>query len=253
MARLSVNLNKVALLRNSRHTGSPSVQEFGRLALEAGAKGLTVHPRPDERHIRRSDVFELAGLLKPVQPAIEFNIEGRPSEEFLALVAEIKPEQVTLVPDAPQAFTSDCGWDLTREGDDVRKVIARLKGQGARVILFMDPDAAQIPAVVETQADGFEIYTGSYAEAVRLYGAQSAQGQAALQAVVQAAQVGHDLGLMVNIGHDLDLANIPPLIAAAPFIHEASIGHELTGDALRYGFSEAVRRYGVALAGSAGQ
>ncbi|SIS38719.1 pyridoxine 5'-phosphate synthase [Insolitispirillum peregrinum] len=248
MARLSVNLNKVALLRNSRHTGSPNVVEFGRIALEAGAKGLTVHPRPDERHIRRTDVHDLAALLAPLRPAIEFNIEGRPTADFLDLVAEIRPEQVTLVPDAPQAFTSDSGWNLSAEGETLKPVVQRLKQQGARVILFMDPDAAQTPAVPATGADGFEIYTGAYAEAVRLHGLDSEAGQAALQAVVGAAQVGQRLGLMVNIGHDLDLLNTPPLIAGAPFIHEASIGHELTGDALRYGFAEAVRRYGAALA-----
>lgn len=248
MARLSVNLNKVALLRNSRHTGSPDVVEFGRLALEAGAKGLTVHPRPDERHIRRTDVFALAELLAPLRPAIEFNIEGRPTADFLALVAEIKPEQVTLVPDSPDAFTSDRGWDLAREGELLKPIVAELKSWGARVIIFMDPDAQQIEAVPATGVDGFEIYTGSYAEAVRLHGLSSPQGQQALAAVVEAARAGDRYGLMVNIGHDLDLNNTPPLIAQAPLIHEASIGHELTADALRYGFVESVRRYGAALA-----
>jgi pyridoxine 5-phosphate synthase len=247
MARLSVNLNKVALLRNSRHTGSPDVVTFGRLALEAGARGLTVHPRPDERHIRRSDVYDLAELLAPLRPEIEFNIEGRPTADFLDLVAEIKPEQVTLVPDSPQAFTSDAGWNLVAEGASLPPIIKRLQGHGARVILFMDPDAAQVGGLPATGADGMEIYTGSYAEAVRLHGLDSQVGQAALAAVVGAAEAARDLGLMVNIGHDLDLANLPPLIAAAPFLHEASIGHELTGDALRFGFVEAVTRYRQAL------
>jgi pyridoxine 5-phosphate synthase len=250
MARLSVNLNKVALLRNSRHTGSPDVVAFGRMALEAGARGLTVHPRPDERHIRRQDVYDLAALLAPLQPEIEFNIEGRPTAEFLDLVADVKPQQVTLVPDAAQAFTSDSGWNLAAEGVVLPAIVQRLQAHQARVILFMDPDAAQIDAVPATGADGIEIYTGSYAEAVRLHGADSAAGQQALRAVVAAAQAAQRLGLMVNIGHDLDLLNVPPLMAAAPFLHEASIGHELTADALRFGFDDAVRRYGAALAGA---
>ncbi len=250
MARLSVNLNKVALLRNSRLTGSPDVVEFGRLALHAGARGLTVHPRPDERHIRKQDVYDLAALLAPLRPEIEFNIEGRPTAEFLALVADVKPEQVTLVPDAAQAFTSDSGWNLAAEGAALPALIAHLHAHGARVILFMDPDAAQVEGVPATGADGIEIYTGSYAEAVRLHGIDSALGQQALQAVVDAALAAQALGLMVNIGHDLDLGNLPPLMTAAPFLHEASIGHELTADALRFGFDHAVRRYGEALSTS---
>lgn len=248
MARLSVNLNKVALLRNSRHTGSPDVVSFGRLSLAAGARGLTVHPRPDERHIRRSDVFDLAKLLDPLRPQTEFNIEGRPSEDFLALVADVKPEQVTLVPDSPEAFTSDAGWNLKKEGHLLPAIVDRLHAHGARVILFMDPDAAQVPDVPATGADGIEIFTGLYAEAVRLHGLSSPQGQAALQAAAGAARAANELGLLVNIGHDLDLENLPPLMAEVPFLHEASIGHELTADALRLGFDETVRRYVAALA-----
>lgn len=245
MAKLSVNLNKIALLRNSRHTGVPDVERFARLAHAAGADGLTVHPRPDERHIRRGDVFMLDRLMRPWRPAFEFNIEGYPDPRFMALVAEIGPEQVTLVPDAPGAFTSDEGWTL---GPDqmprVVDAVAALKAQGARAILFVDPDPAVVPRVVAAGADGIEIYTGGYAHAFR-----EGTHAALLAACAETNRAARAAGLTVNVGHDLNLENLPGLVAAMPGLAEASIGHELTADALLLGWAEAIRRYKAALAG----
>ena len=245
MARLSVNLNKIALLRNARHTGVPSVRQFAALVHEAGARGITVHPRPDERHIRHSDVGELAALIAPWRPAFEYNIEGYPDARFLDLVETVAPEQVTLVPDPPGVLTSDEGWKLdTAQTDLLRDAVARLHRLGSRVILFIDPDPGVPARVPATGADGVEIYTGSYAEAFR------AGTPAALQAACAAtAQAARALGLVVNIGHDLNLVNLPPLLAAMPEVAEASIGHELTADALLMGWSAAIAAYRQALAG----
>lgn len=237
MARLSVNLNKVALLRNSRRTGSPSVVEFGKVALEAGAQGLTVHPRPDERHIRRTDVYDLAELLTPLRPTVEYNIEGYPSREFLGLVEEVKPEQVTLVPDPPGVLTSDSGWEVGSHVSQLREIVARLKSGGMRVILFVDPEPSVVDAVPETGADGIEIYTGHYAAAVR-----AGDGAAELKRCLDTGARARALDLVTNVGHDLDLVNLPALVQM-PGLHELSIGHELTAEALRVGMTEAVRRY----------
>ena len=244
MARLSVNLNKVALLRNARRTGVPDVLRFGRLAREAGAHGLTVHPRPDERHIRRGDVPALAALMAPWRPGFEFNIEGYPDEDFLALVERTAPEQCTLVPDAPSAFTSEEGWRLDGDqGPLVRGALARLQALGCRGIVFVDPDPAAVERAAAAGADGIEIYTGGY-------GAAFARGDhgALLARAAAAARRAGELGLIVNAGHDLNLDNLPPLVAALPNLHEASIGHELTADALEMGWSAAVRAYRDALA-----
>lgn len=243
MARLSVNLNKVALLRNSRHTGVPDVGHFGRLALAAGAAGLTVHPRPDERHIRASDVPMLAALMADRRPTIEFNIEGYPDERLMALIRQARPEQVTLVPDAPDAFTSEEGWRLDpAQAALIARYLPDLKALGARVILFADPDPAAVARAKASGVDGIEIYTGAYAAACR--DGTQAPLLAAIQATAQAARAA---GLVVNAGHDLNLHNIPPLIQAVPFLAEASIGHELTADALEMGFANAVKAYAKAL------
>lgn len=248
MARLSVNLNKVALLRNARRTGVPHVLHFARIALDHGARGLTVHPRPDERHIRGSDVPALALLMKPVRPAVEFNIEGYPDERLMDILRTTLPEQCTLVPDAPEAFTSEEGWKLDLAQMALAKpAIAAIKALGCRVVLFTDPDPAVVPRAVEAGADGIEIYTGAYAAAFH-HGTHAAL----LSAIAATAAAARDAGLVVNAGHDLNLRNIPPLMAAVPFLAEASIGHELTADALELGFGPTVAAYAAALAATGG-
>jgi pyridoxine 5-phosphate synthase len=245
MARLSVNLNKIALLRNSRRTGVPDLRRFGRLALVAGAKGLTVHPRPDERHIRGSDVPMLAELMRPYRPAVEFNIEGYPDERFLTILRDNRPEQATLVPDSPDAFTSEEGWKLDpAEAALATPAIAAMQALGCRVILFIDPDPAVIDLVVQSRADGVEIYTGGYAAAFR-----DGTHQPILDQIAATAARAKAAGLVVNAGHDLNLHNIPPLMQAVPFLAEASIGHELTADALEMGFAATVAAYAKALGG----
>ena len=243
MARLSVNLNKVALLRNSRHTGVPDVLHFARIAREAGADGLTVHPRPDERHIRRADIPALAKLMQPWRPACELNIEGYPDERLFDIVREVRPEQCTLVPDPPGAFTSEEGWKLdNRDTPVVKPAIAELKRLGCRVILFLDPDPTVVERVPGSGADGIEIYTGTYAAAFR-----AGNSGRELEACAATAAAARERGLVVNAGHDLNLDNLPPLVAAMPFLAEASIGHELTADALVTGFAAAVHAYKAAL------
>src|SRR6185437_8311962 len=243
MPRLSVNLNKIALLRNSRRTGVPDVLRFAALARDAGADGITLHPRPDERHIRTDDVFALAQLIQPWRPGFELNLEGYPDERFLSLCARVRPEQCTLVPDAPTAFTSEEGWKLD---DNDRRIlsdsVSALKSLGSRVVVFVDPDAGVVERVPPTGADGIEIYTGGYAAAAR-----SGSPGPLLRACAAAAQKASDLRLTVNIGHDLNLENLPPLVSAIPTFAEASIGHELTADALQMGFERAVIAYKAAL------
>jgi pyridoxine 5-phosphate synthase len=243
MARLSVNLNKIALLRNSRRTGVPDLMRFARLALEHGAQGLTVHPRPDERHIRASDVPLLGELMCPRRPACEFNIEGYPDERLATIIHKERPEQVTLVPDAPDAFTSEEGWKLDPLQTALAvPAIAAIKQLGSRVILFLDPDPAVIGRVRDSGADGIEIYTGHYAAAFR-----DGNHKPILERIAATAQAAQAAGLVVNAGHDLNLYNIPPLIAAVPFLAEASIGHELTADALEAGWAPTVTAYAKAL------
>ena len=237
--RLSVNLNAIAQLRNRRDLPWPSVTGLGRIALEAGARGLTVHPRPDERHIRRSDVPEVGALVAEF-PDAEFNIEGYPTEEFLAIVEDAKPHQVTLVPDDPAQATSDHGWDVAANRDMLVAVIGRLKAGGMRVSLFVDPDdPKQPPLVAEVGADRVELYTGPY-------GATHDDPASAMRALIdlaETAEAARDAGLGVNAGHDLTLFNLPPLVGRVPFIDEVSIGHGLTADAMIYGMAETVRRY----------
>lgn len=244
MARLSVNLNKIALLRNSRRTGVPDLASFARLATEAGARGITVHPRPDERHIRRSDVALLAKTIEAKRPHIELNIEGYPDARLMEICAEVKPEQCTLVPDAPDAFTSEEGWKLDApQMALVQPFIGQLKAMGARVILFIDPSPTVLSRIRPAGADGVEIYTGSYAAAFR-----AGSPAALLDACAATAKAAADGGLIVNAGHDLNLHNLPPLMQRIPFLAEASIGHELTADALVMGFNAAVMAYAKSLA-----
>lgn len=237
MTRLSVNLNKVALLRNTRTVGVPDVLKAGRIALEAGAHGITVHPRPDGRHIRREDVTALADLLK-AWPAAEFNIEGNPFHGLMDIVEEVRPTQCTLVPDDPGAATSDHGWNLDRDGARLKEVVGKLKQRGIRVSLFMDPVPAGIRQARDVGADRVELYTEPYARSVGTSGVI-----AELRRYEDAARVATSLDLGVNAGHDLNLANLPPFIRAIPGIAEVSIGHALIADALEYGLSRTVRLY----------
>lgn len=239
--KLSVNLNKVALLRNQRDVGYPSVLEAARMVVAAGAQGLTVHPRPDERHIRRSDVPALSELIaSELSAGIEFNVEGYPTTDFIDLIQEVKPDQVTLVPDAPDQKTSDHGWDLIKQKAFLREVIKELKKSGARLCLFMDPDPGEMVKAAGAGADRVELYTGPYAVAF-----SESLGEAAvlLKRYADAADAATDAGLGVNAGHDLSLDNLPSFRRALPNLAEVSIGHAITADALRIGFPAAVEAY----------
>lgn len=237
MTKLSVNVNKVATLRNTRpQLNLPSVMRAATMCLDAGAAGITVHPRPDQRHIRPRDVTEIAELLKRY-PRREFNIEGNPFIEYLPLVEQTRPTQATLVPDTPEAFTSDHGWDLPKDGERLRPIIAQLKGLGARVSLFMDPLPEQMELARAIGADRVELYTEPYAAAFARGDAGAADPYAA------AAERAVAVGLQVNAGHDLNLHNLPPFLRACPQVAEVSIGHALIADALELGLAETVRRY----------
>ena len=238
MTNLSVNLNKVALLRNSRTLGIPSVLKAAETCVKAGAHGITVHPRPDQRHIRRSDVDELAELLQ-AYPSIEFNIEGNPLQPpFMDIIREVKPTQVTLVPDDPNQFTSDHGWNILQDRDRLRPIVADIQAFGGRVSLFMDPDPEQIRlAKMDTGCDRIELYTEPYATAHREGDAESS-----FSIYAEAAAVAQATGLGVNAGHDLNLDNLSQFLTI-PEILEVSIGHALTADALDMGLFNAVQAY----------
>lgn len=240
-AKLSVNLNAIAMLRNRRDLPWPSVTGLGRIALEAGASGLTVHPRPDQRHIRFSDLNPIRTLIDEAFPHAEFNMEGYPAEEFLQLVEEHRPEQVTLVPDDPAQATSDHGWDFRKDRKLLESVVGRLKGLGRRVSLFADgePDREALTIAKEVGADRIELYTGPYGGCFD----QPTRAAELVEALGRTADIALDLGLDVNAGHDLTVANLPALVARIPALAEVSIGHGLTADALEYGMAETVRRF----------
>jgi pyridoxine 5-phosphate synthase len=238
-AKLSVNLNAIAMLRNRRGLPWPSVTGLGRVALAAGAHGLTVHPRPDQRHVRFSDLPEIRALIDDEFPQAEFNIEGYPSEEFLALVERTEPEQVTLVPDDPSQPTSDHGWDFAAERDFLSGVVRRLKKGGMRVSLFSDPDPVGVTSARDTGADRIELYTGPYGSAYD----NSEKAEKELELLGKAAAAAAAAGLGVNAGHDLTVANLPALSRRIPGLAEVSIGHGLTADALEYGMAATVRRF----------
>lgn len=242
MTRLSVNLNKIALLRNARTLGIPSVTRAATIALDAGAHGITVHPRPDARHIRIDDVRELAALLKQ-RPQAEFNIEGNPFEGLLEIAREVRPQQCTLVPDEPGAVTSDHGWDIGRDGKRLKPLIAELKALGMRVSLFMDPLPEAMAAVRDLGADRVELYTEPYAQA---YG--SAGEQAMVMKYALAAAAALSAGLGVNAGHDLNQQNLPRFLSTVPQVLEVSIGHALVADAIEAGLAPTVRGYLAAIA-----
>jgi len=241
--KLSINLNKVALLRNQRDIGYPSVLEAARLIIDAGAHGITVHPRPDQRHTRPSDVRELSALIRDEYAGVEFNIEGNPTQDFLELVFEVRPDQVTLVPDDPNQRTSDHGWDLEADGRRLAPIIERLSAAEMRVSLFMDPDAELMSRVKTCAAHRIELYTESYANAFL-----DGDHEPTLRQYAAAAQEAIDLGLGINAGHDLNLDNLSSFKSRIPMLAEVSIGHAFTADALKLGYAEAVRAYLAALA-----
>jgi pyridoxine 5-phosphate synthase len=234
---LSVNLNKVALVRNTRHLGIPSVVRAATLCLDAGAHGITVHPRPDARHIRAHDVRELHALVAG-RPGLEFNIEGNPFHNLMDFVRELRPQQCTLVPDAEGQLTSDHGWDLRVDAQRLRPVIAEAKALGVRVSLFMDPAPQAMAAAKALGADRVELYTESYAGA---FGTE--RQEQVLRGFSQAAQAAQAAGLGVNAGHDLSLDNLTAFLRAVPGVLEVSIGHALISDALELGYAATVKAY----------
>jgi pyridoxine 5-phosphate synthase len=234
---LSVNLNKVALVRNTRHLGIPSVTRAATLCLEAGAAGITVHPRPDERHIRAGDVHDLAALLK-AWPDREFNIEGNPFHNLMDFVRQVRPHQVTFVPDSEGQFTSDHGWTFPQDAERLKPLIDEAKALGVRVSLFMDPVPEAMAAAKAVGADRVELYTETYASA---YGTpKQAEVLAAFKATAQAAL---DVGLGINAGHDLNRDNLATFLTTVPGVQEVSIGHALIADALELGYTATVSAY----------
>lgn len=238
MTKLSVNVNKVATLRNTRpQLDIPSVVHCARICIDAGAHGITVHPRPDERHIKPHDVDDIVALLRN-HSGIEFNIEGNPFEaSFMGLVEKATPTQATLVPDATDQITSDHGWDLKKDFDRLKPIVDRLKNRGIRVSLFMDPDPAIMELAKKIGADRVELYTEPYAAAFAR-GEKDAAG-----AYAKSAARAQALGLAVNAGHDLNLDNLAPFLKNVKGVAEVSIGHALIGDALEFGLRETVKRY----------
>lgn len=237
MTKLSVNVNKIALLRNARALDMPDVGRLAGLALQSGASGITVHPRPDERHIRKSDVLPLSEVIKQF-PNAEFNIEGNPFHQLMDIIREIKPHQVTLVPDDIAASTSDHGWDLATDGARLEPIIQELKSLEIRVSLFMDPLADQMIVAKELGADRIELYTEAYANAYKTNDQDHVTGKYH-DTAVSAAKVG----LGINAGHDLNLDNLSYFLSQVPQVEEVSIGHALTADALEYGIENTVQRY----------
>ena len=240
--QLSVNVNKVALVRNTRHLGIPSVTRAATLCLQAGAHGVTVHPRPDGRHIRPQDVFELAALMKQ-WPRAEFNIEGNPTQNLLDFIRalagrDMRPQQATFVPDSESQFTSDHGWSLSRDAERLRPLIAECHALGVRVSLFMDPMPDQMAAARAVGADRVELYTEPYAAA---WGTPDQAAQ--LQRYAAAAQAALDAGLGVNAGHDLNLHNLGAFVARVPGLLEVSIGHAFIADALERGYAATTEAY----------
>jgi pyridoxine 5-phosphate synthase len=234
---LSVNLNKVALVRNTRHLGIPSILRAATLCLEAGAQGITVHPRPDARHIRAEDVHLLHKLLKS-WPTAEFNIEGNPFHNLMDFVRELRPHQCTFVPDSEGQFTSDHGWNFPADHARLAPLVAEVKALGVRVSLFMDPDPSAMAAAKAVGADRVELYTESYARACGT--ADKAQ---VLRQFAAAAQAALDVGIGVNAGHDLSRENLTEFLQAVPGVQEVSIGHALISDALELGYAQAVKAY----------
>ena len=247
LPKLSVNINKIATLRNARGGNNPDVVQMAKLCEQFGAQGITVHPRPDERHIRYADVVELAQ-----QVTTEFNIEGYPSEDFLLLIEKVKPHQVTLVPDPPEAITSNAGWDTITHENTLKTIIQRIKKTGARVSIFLDPNPNLIPSAQRTGTDRIELYTEAYAKAFESspgpketanHKKTPESAETALAPYIKTAQAAVDAGMGVNAGHDLDLKNLNYLSQHLPGLLEVSIGHALICDALMYGLQNTIQLY----------
>jgi pyridoxine 5-phosphate synthase len=234
---LSVNLNKVALVRNTRHLGIPSVERAASICLQAGANGITVHPRPDARHIRAEDVRALHRLLRS-WPDAEFNIEGNPFHNLMDFVRELRPHQCTFVPDSEGQFTSDHGWNLPADQERLKSVISEAKALGVRVSLFMDPVPHAMAAAKDVGADRVELYTEGYAKA---WG--TARQEEVLRSYTESARAAYDAGVEINAGHDLNRDNLTDFLRAVPGVREVSIGHALISDALEMGYAPAVKAY----------
>jgi pyridoxine 5-phosphate synthase len=243
MTKLSVNVNKVATLRNTRTIGIPSVVRAAAICLDAGADGITIHPRPDRRHIRPADVHDLAMLLKRY-PGAEFNIEGNPFHEYMYFAQDVRPAQCTLVPDETAAVTSDHGWDLRRDGQRLRPIVTTIQSLGCRVSLFIDSDPIAVELAAALGAQRVELYTAPYAEAF-----DRNDAEAGVAPYVSAATRARELGIAVNAGHDLSLKNLAFFLGRVPDVAEVSIGHALIADALEYGLADTVRQY-LAITGS---
>ena len=232
MTRLSVNINKIATLRNARGGNNPNVINVAKDCERFGAQGITVHPRPDQRHIRYADVLMLKDVVKT-----EFNIEGYPDERYLKIISEVRPAQATLVPDPPDVLTSNAGWDTISQKDFLAEVIAKLKSWGVRVSLFVDPSIKMVEGAKEAGADRIELYTEPYAASYAV------NPEKAVKPYIEAAKTARDLKLGVNAGHDLDLNNLGFLKASIPWLDEVSIGHALISDALYYGLENTIQLY----------
>jgi pyridoxine 5-phosphate synthase len=232
VTRLSVNINKIATLRNARGGNNPDVIKVAQDCERFGAQGITVHPRPDERHIRYSDVIRLKKVV-----TTEFNIEGYPDERYLQLIAEVKPAQATLVPDPPTAITSNAGWDTVANKVFLKEIVDRIKALGVRVSIFVDPQPKMVEGAAILKADRIELYTEPYAREFKVSRAIS------IKPYIESAQVAHSLGLGINAGHDLDLENLKFLKENVPFLDEVSIGHALICDSIYFGLENTIQLY----------
>jgi pyridoxine 5-phosphate synthase len=232
VTKLSVNINKIATLRNARGANNPDVVKAAIDCERFGAQGITVHPRPDERHIRYADVLALKNVVKT-----EFNIEGYPDERYLKIISEARPIQATLVPDAPDAITSNAGWDTVRHEGMLRDLVAQIKEMGSRVSIFVDPVPRMVEGAAKIGADRIELYTEPYAREFKV------NASVAVKPYIESARVAHELGLKVNAGHDLDLENLRFLKQSLPHLDEVSIGHALICDALYFGLENTIQQY----------
>ena len=236
MTKLSVNLNKIALLRNSRDSDFPNLLDFANLCVNAGVHGLTIHPRPDQRHARYADVYNLVALVAEKND-IELNIEGNPTDKFLQVVLEARPTQCTLVPDDPNQLTSDHGWDINKHGQRLKEIVGQLRDAGIRSSIFIDPDPKQIKLAKGTDTDRIELYTESYA---RAFGGNNEQ--TVFEQFYEAARVAQEIEIGVNAGHDLNQENLAKFLTI-PDVLEVSIGHALTVESLLSGFEKTIKNY----------